>query len=335
VGQLCSPEDIREQLPCPSAASAIARQTALAVQAILKRDDHRLIIIMGPCSVHSVDGARDYARALKPVADAVSDSVLVIARCYVEKSRTGGGWLGMARDPFLNGSTGSEDGILQARKTMLAMLNEGMPIGTELVSPFLWRYWDDLVSWVSVGARGVESQGLRESAKALRVPCGFKNSKDGRLDSALYAIESAHSHGRSLTIGDDGRIEEITSDGNPYPHLILRGSDSGPNWRKARYAAAPMELLGLQAACIIDASHGNSRGKAKRQPAVARLACESSLRVPAIRGIMVESYLDEGFQRIIPGMPVSDRISVTDPCLGIDESIRLIEHLAAIKKSRS
>lgn len=334
MAALPSARELHERLPRPPAAAAIAQAARKAVEAILRREDDRLLLIMGPCSVHSLEGARAYARALKPAADAVSDRILVLARCYVEKSRTSGGWLGMARDPRLDGSAGAEEGVAQARLAMLAMLDEGMPLGTELVSPFLWRYWEDLISWASVGARGVESQGLREAAKAIQVPCGFKNGRDGRADSALNAIAAANGPGRALSVSDDGLASETQASGNPYPHLILRGGDRGPNWRKAPYAAAPMGLLGLKAACIVDASHGNSRSKAGRQPAVARLACELSNRVPSLRGIMVESYLEPGCQALKPGTVPSPGISVTDPCLGLEDSLRLIEQLASIKKGR-
>ncbi len=332
---LPGPGALRAALPLPPAAAELAGRGRRDALAVLSGADPRLLVVVGPCSVHDPDGAREYARELKPVADGLSGELLVVLRCYVEKSRTGGGWRGLARDPAMDNSLGTGTGLDLARSAFLAMLAEGLPVGTELVSPFLWPYWADALSWASVGARGVESQALREAAQALDCACGFKNGRDGRIDTALNAVEAASGPGTTLVIGEDGTLSERRVAANPFPHLILRGGDRGPNWRKAPAAAARLSALGLPPAIMVDASHGNSGRDPLRQGRVAMAALELRARGVPVRGIMLESYLEDGCQALEPGRRPSARLSVTDPCLGLEKTRRLLESLAlGARKSR-
>lgn len=332
---LPSPASLRAALPLPDAAAALVRRSRRAVIDALAGTDPRLLVVIGPCSVHDVDGAREYARAMKGLADETADSLLVVLRCYVEKSRTGNGWRGIARDPLPARGEGTASGLRSARAAVLAMLGEGVPVGAELVSPFLWPYWADGLSWASVGARGVESQALRECAQALPCACGFKNGRDGRLDAALNAAQAAAASGSALVTGDTGAVEEIAASGNPLPHVILRGGESSPNWRLAPRAAAALKALGLAQAIVVDASHGNSRRDPERQLGVALAALAMRARGTPVRGVMVESYLEGGRQELAAGRLPSARLSVTDPCLGLEASAELLRALARrIRKGR-
>ncbi len=328
-------------LPLPSALraeyplSAAGREAVLAsrrsIEGILRGRDRRLLLIIGPCSVHDEEGIYAYADFLREQARAYEGSIFIVLRCYMEKSRTGEGWKGLARDPFVSGAAGvAAAGLDKARRIMRTLADTGLPLATELASPYLWPYWIDTVSWASIGARGVESQALREAAQLLPCPCGFKNGRDGGLSNALTAIAVAYQPGVALACDlEDGRPAELLAPGNPLPHMILRGSDARPNWRKAPQAERLMRARGLEPAILIDASHGNSGKDPEKQLHVARGALGMRRRGVAIRGVMVESYLRQGRQDSAPGITPSPGLSLTDACLGIERSKALIADLAS------
>jgi 3-deoxy-7-phosphoheptulonate synthase len=298
---------------------------------ILRGKDRRLLLIIGPCSVHDENGAYAYADFLLEQARAFEEKLFIVMRCYMEKSRTGEGWKGMARDPSFGGAPGTAgEGLRKARRIMSAIADRGLPLATELASPYLWPYWIDTVSWASIGARGVESQALRETAQALPCPCGFKNGRDGGLLNALTASAVALRPGVALACGlEDGRPAETEAHGNPLPHVILRGSETRPNWRKAPELERLMRGQGLLPAMIIDASHGNSGKEPDKQRAVALGALRMRGKGIAIRGLMVESYLRQGRQAIESGILPAPELSLTDACLGLEKSSALIAELAA------
>ncbi|MBU0956637.1 MAG: 3-deoxy-7-phosphoheptulonate synthase, partial [Spirochaetes bacterium] len=243
---LPGPAALSAQTALSAAAARAATENRLAILSILQGRDRRLLVIIGPCSVHDPAEALDYAHWLLPFARRMQDCMLIAMRCYVEKSRTGAGWRGLARQPLpagimasgagsaTDGSTtlqaSPQSGIQAARAFLVQVAELGLPVAVEMVSPFLWPYWSDCVSWASVGARGVESQALREAASALPCACGFKNATDGSIDTALHAIQTAALPGPVLALHSaaaDSTLYELSSRGNPCPHLILRGGRQG------------------------------------------------------------------------------------------------------------
>jgi 3-deoxy-7-phosphoheptulonate synthase len=325
------PSALRAEYPLSSAGNGAVMAARRSVEDILRGRDRRLLLIIGPCSVHDEEGIHAYADFLREQARAYGDRIFFVLRCYMEKSRTGDGWKGLARDPDLSGASGlAAAGLAKARRIMSALADSGLPLATELASPFLWPYWIDTVSWASIGARGVESQALREAAQTLPCPCGFKNGRDGGLANALTAAAVAAQPGAALACGlEDGRPAELFAQGNPLPHVILRGSDDRPNWRRAPRLERLMAAQGLQPAILVDASHGNSGKDPERQREAARGALGLRRRGVAIRGVMVESYLRQGRQDLAPGAIPKPGLSLTDACLGLERSRALIADLAS------
>lgn len=325
------PSALRAEYPLSAAGREAVMAARRSIEDILRGRDRRLLLIMGPCSVHDEEEIYEYAAFLREQARAHEGSIFIVMRCYMEKSRTGEGWKGLARDPFVSGAAGmAAAGLDKARRIMRTLAESGLPLATELASPYLWPYWIDTVSWASIGARGVESQALREAAQTLPCPCGFKNGRDGDLANALTAAAVAAQPGAALACGlEDGRPAELYAPGNPLPHVILRGSDARPNWRKAPRLERLMAAQGLEPAILIDASHGNSGKDPERQWEAARGALGMRRRGVAIRGVMVESYLRQGRQDSAPGSKPLPGLSLTDACLGMERSRALIAELSS------
>lgn len=322
-------------MPLSAGAELAAASGRRAVAASLLGADPRPLVIIGPCSVHDRAETLDYGRRLAMAAEAHADELLVVMRCYVEKSRSGEGWRGMARDPALDGSGRAAEGVRAARALLVELAERtALPLAMELAGPFLWPYFIDALSWASAGARGVESPALREAAAALPCPCGFKNGRDGRIEAAVAAATVASKPGTALAVGEDGRLVEIAAPGNPLAHIILRGSDDRPNWRRAPEALRRLEAAGLRPALIIDASHGNSGKDPRRQASAALGAIRLRRRVPGIRGVMVESYLRTGCQAAGPRAGLMPGLSITDPCLGWEETEELLAALAKAARER-
>lgn len=330
MSPLPTPAELRTAAPLsPAARLAVAAGREAAVASLIGADPRPLVVV-GPCSVHDRAETLDYGRRLAEAASAHKPELLVVMRCYVEKSRSGEGWRGMARDPALDGGGRAADGVREARALLVELAERTrLPLAMELVGPFLWPYFIDALSWVSVGARGVESPALREAAAALPCPCGFKNGRDGRLETAVAAATVASKPGAALAVGDDGGLIELPAEGNPLPHIILRGADERPNWRRAPEALRRLTAAGLLPALIIDASHGNSGKDPRRQAAAALGAMRLRRRVPGIRGVMIESYLRTGCQAAGPRGGLRPGLSITDPCLGWEETRELLAALAA------
>lgn len=314
---LPTPAQLRERLPrTQTLAESIAEHRA-QVRATLEGTDPRLLVIVGPCSIHDPDAALEYAERLAGLCREVSDQLLLVMRAYVEKPRTTIGWKGLLYDPALDGSGDMAQGLALSRRLMLTMADMGLPLATELLQPLAASYLEDLLSWAAIGARTSESQIHREMVSGLALPVGFKNGTDGGLANACDAMRSAMHPHQHFGVDDLGRPALVETRGNLDTHLVLRGGHSGPNYHPEAVAAAREALAGqnLAARLIVDCSHANSGKNPARQPEVLdsviaqRVAGEESLR-----GVMLESHLFDGCQ------PLTDKleygVSITDGCLG-------------------
>jgi len=322
---LAVPEQLKAQLPLsPQLAQHIAHQRQ-SIQDILDGKDHRLLVITGPCSIHDEKSALEYAEKLKQLQHDVSDQILLVMRAYIEKPRTTVGWKGFLYDPNLDGSSDMQLGLERSRALYLKIIEMGLPISSEILSPMATAYFDDLLSWGAIGARTSESQIHREISSHMPYSIGFKNGTDGSIQIALDAIQSAsHSH-QFMGLSQSGLPSILNSAGNPKAHLILRGSNTGPNYALAEIekikAKSQMELPAL----VIDCSHGNSAKDPMQQPEVlARIVAERSHS--NVRGVMLESHLVDGNQKISNNMTYGQ--SVTDGCLGWEKTKTLLLDIA-------
>lgn len=322
---LAVPQQLKAQLPLsPQLAHHIAHQRQ-SIQDILDGKDHRLLVITGPCSIHDEKSALEYAERLKQLQHDVSDQILLVMRAYIEKPRTTVGWKGFLYDPNLDGSSDMQLGLERSRALYLKIIEMGLPISSEILSPMATAYFDDLLSWGAIGARTSESQIHREISSHMPYSIGFKNGTDGSIQIALDAIQSAsHSH-QFMGLSQSGLPSIINSAGNPKAHLILRGSNTGPNYALAEIekikAKSQMELPAL----VIDCSHGNSAKDPMQQPEVmARIVAERAHS--NVRGVMLESHLVDGNQKISKDMTYGQ--SVTDGCLGWEKTKTLLLNTA-------
>ncbi|WP_338473636.1 3-deoxy-7-phosphoheptulonate synthase [Pseudomonas sp. MS646] len=323
--RLPSSLQLKHQLPLTHALSQQVDAHRRAIRAILDGHDRRLLVIVGPCSLHDPKSALEYAANLARVAHEVSDSMLLVMRAYVEKPRTTVGWKGLAYDPGLDGSDDMAAGLTLSRELMREMLQLGLPVATELLQPMAASYFDDLLSWVAIGARTTESQIHREMASGLGMPVGFKNGTDGGVGIACDAMRSAaHAH-RHFGVDSQGHPAIIQTQGNPDTHLVLRGGHRGPNYDRDSVAQIHGDLtrLKIPARIMVDCSHANSGKDPLRQPQVFNDVLEQRLQGNrALIGMMLESHLFEGCQPLGPAMRYG--VSVTDGCLGWDATERLL-----------
>ena len=328
--RLPSASQLKQQLPLSDTLSARVHDQRETIRAILNGDDSRLLIVVGPCSIHDPQSALEYASNLAALSHELRDDMLLVMRAYVEKPRTTVGWKGLAYDPHLDGTDDMAHGLALSRELMLEMLRMGLPVATELLQPIAAGYFDDLLGWVAIGARTTESQIHREMASGLGMPVGFKNGTDGGVAIACDAMRSAaHSH-RHFGVDEQGHPAILLTPGNPDTHLVLRGGHSGPNYDRASVAKARagLEKSGIPSRVMVDCSHANSSKDPLRQPAVfddvlqQRLAGDNSLI-----GMMLESHLFEGCQPLGPNMRYG--VSVTDGCLGWDATERMLRTGAA------
>jgi 3-deoxy-7-phosphoheptulonate synthase len=314
---LPSPTDLRQRLPLSAALASQVQTQREAIRAVLDGSDPRLLVVVGPCSLHDPMSALEYADRLAALAPEVSDQLLLVMRAYVEKPRTTIGWKGLVYDPQLDGSGDMACGLELSRRLMLAMLERGLPVATELLQPLVAGYFDDLLGWAAIGARTSESQVHRELVSGLDLPVGFKNGTDGSLSIACDAMRSAAHPHQHFGVDGLGRPALVETDGNPDTHLVLRGGHSGPNHDAASVALAraSLEKQGIAARIMVDCSHANSGKDPLRQPAVLsdvldqRLAGDASLR-----GVMLESHLFDGCQALSAELRYG--VSITDGCLG-------------------
>ncbi len=314
---LPSPTDLRQRLPLSAALASQVQAQREAIRAVLDGSDPRLLVVVGPCSLHDPLSSLEYADRLAALAFDVSDQLLLVMRAYVEKPRTTIGWKGLVYDPQLDGSGDMAGGLDLSRRLMLAMLERGLPVATELLQPLVAGYFDDLLGWAAIGARTSESQVHRELVSGLDLPVGFKNGTDGSLSIACDAMRSAAHPHQHFGVDGLGRPALVETDGNPDTHLVLRGGHSGPNHDAASVAVAraSLEKQGIAARIMVDCSHANSGKDPLRQPAVLRDVLDQRLAGDAsLRGVMLESHLFDGCQALSAELRYG--VSVTDGCLG-------------------
>jgi 3-deoxy-7-phosphoheptulonate synthase len=338
VRPLISPAILEDELPLGDAGAAMIHQARRDVARVVLGQDDRLLVLAGPCSVHDPASARDYARQLAPLAERLSDELLVVMRVYFEKPRTVVGWKGLINDPGLDGSFQINRGLRLARQLLLDITALGLPIATEFLDTTLGQYYADLISWGAIGARTVESQIHRELASGLSMPVGFKNRTDGDLQVAVDAILSAQHPHCFPSLTHEGAPAVLTTSGNPHGHLVLRGgSRSGPNFDALHVAQAIglLQKAGAPSAVLVDCSHANSGKRFERQPEVAHdVAGQIAAGQRAIIGVMLESHLVGGAQSVVPGQALTYGQSITDGCLAFDETVPVLEALAQAVRSR-
>ena len=325
VFPLTSPKKLKEKFPVSKNAADTVIQTRNTIKRVLAGEERRLLMIVGPCSIHDPEAARDYALRLKKLAVEVSETILIVMRVYFEKPRTTVGWKGLINDPDLDGSHKINKGIELARKILLETNNLGLPCATETLDPITPQYLADLISWSAIGARTTESQTHREMASGLSMPVGFKNGTDGGLNVALNAMNSALQQHHFLGINPEGISSVIQTSGNPHVHLVLRGGNNGPNYDavSVHIAADALAYGGLPKAIMIDCNHANSGKDPSRQELVLR---NTIMQIKdgdqSIIGTMIESNINGGNQLIKPKMKYG--VSVTDACLDWENTHRII-----------
>jgi 3-deoxy-7-phosphoheptulonate synthase len=327
---LITPLALHDELPLSDQLAEAVVSGRQAVTDVLDGTDDRLLVVVGPCSVHDAKAALEYAQRLKPIAERLSDGLLVVMRVYFEKPRSTLGWKGLINDPDLDGSGDVNKGLRTARALLLEVLAQGLPVGCEFLDPITPQYIADTVGWGAIGARTVESQVHRQLSSGLSMPIGMKNRPDGSIGTAVDAIKAAAVPHVFTGIDHDGAPAILHTKGNPDCHLVLRGSDAGPNY-DADSVAGAQELLrkaGLAERVVIDASHGNSRKDHRRQPEVAKEIGEQvASGNKAIVGVMLESFLIEGRQELDPTRELTYGQSITDACMGWDTTEAVLTRL--------
>lgn len=309
------------------AADKLVAESRDAINKIIFGDDRRLLVVVGPCSIHDLKAGREYAEKLAVLAKEVEDRMLLVMRVYFEKPRTTVGWKGLIMDPKLDGTSDIPEGLRIARRFLLDVLELGLPTATELLDPITPQYIADLISWSAIGARTTESQTHRQMASGLSMPLGFKNGTDGGLTVAINAIEAASQPQTFLGIDNEGKANALTTKGNPNCHIVLRGGSGGPNYGADDVAVARDKLTqaGLIPAIMTDCSHANSSKDPARQPGVFAEIVRQSLIDPSVIGAMVESNLHHGNQKF--PQPIEDLkygVSITDGCIDWETTEKMI-----------
>jgi len=328
------PSAIKAELPMSKAAADTVLRSRRTLQNIIDGRDPRLFVVVGPCSIHDVRAAMEYAGRLKALADELQDALLIVMRVYFEKPRTTVGWKGLINDPDMDDSCDMEKGIRTARRLLLDLAGMGIPTATEALDPVMPQYMGDLISWTAIGARTTESQTHREMASGLSTPVGFKNGTDGGLQVALNALKSARQPHHFLGINQDGRSSVIHTRGNAYGHVVLRGGGGRPNYDSVCIAVTEKALrdAGLPPRIVVDCSHGNSNKDPSLQPLVARDCVEQVVNGNrSIIGLMLESHLHAGNQDIPPDRAqLRYGVSVTDGCIGWEDTDKVLREAAAL-----
>jgi 3-deoxy-7-phosphoheptulonate synthase len=336
IKELIPPSHVLREFPATPKAAEVAFNTRQAIHRILFGADDRLLVIIGPCSIHDAEAALEYARKLKREADRLKDDLLVVMRVYFEKPRTTVGWKGLINDPYLDNSFRINEGVRLARKLLWEINELGLPAGTEFLDMITPQYIADLISWGAIGARTTESQVHRELASGLSCPVGFKNGTDGNVRIAVDAIKAAQAPHHFLSVTKAGHSAIVSTRGNEDCHVILRGGKN-TNYDAESVAAACRDLAagGVPAKVMIDCSHANSRKQHRLQFDVARdVAAQLAAGEERIIGVMVESHLVEGRQDLVPGKTLEYGKSITDACIGWEDSVQVLDLLAEGVRSR-
>lgn len=336
VGSLITPQPLADEFPISNQVAENVTASRKRIEKILSGQDPRLLVIIGPCSIHDIDAALEYASKLNVLRERYQDRLEIVMRTYFEKPRTVVGWKGLISDPNLDNSCQVNTGIRLARKLLIDVNQLGLATATEFLDMVTGQYIADLISWGAIGARTTESQIHREMASALSCPVGFKNGTDGNINIAIDAIRAAKAQHMFLSPDKNGQMTIYQTSGNPHGHIIMRGGKQ-PNYSAGDIADACDKLrkFELPEHLVIDFSHGNCQKIHRRQLDVARdIAQQIVDGSTAISGVMAESFLIEGTQKIIPQQPLTYGQSITDPCLGWDDTEQLCEILAQAIDSR-
>ncbi len=315
---LVTPDELRQRYPRSENCSQTIENGRAAVEAILDGKDKRLLAVVGPCSIHDVDTAKDYAKKLLALREKVSDRIELVMRVYFEKPRTTVGWKGLINDPNLDDSFDIDSGLAKARELLVWLAELGMPTGTEALDPISPQYLSDLFTWSAIGARTTESQTHREMSSGLSTAVGFKNGTDGGLEVALNAMQSAANPHSFLGIDSRGKVTVLKTKGNAYGHVILRGGNDGPNYDSVNVAIAEeaMDKAKLPRRIMIDCSHANANKDHARQPLVAQNVAEQlAAGNGSIIGIMLESHINAGNQSLKDPKDLAYGVSITDACI--------------------
>ena len=330
---LVSPAALRDTVGVSEALQDRVAETREAIENILDRTDHRLMVVVGPCSIHDVNAAMEYAQKLKHLAEQVDDTLLLVMRVYFEKPRTTVGWKGLINDPHLDDSFDIEAGLTIGRSLLKDIQQLGLPTATEALDPITPQYLQDLISWSAIGARTTESQTHREMASGLSSAVGFKNGTDGGLEVAVNAMKSVCNPHRFLGINSEGKVSVFETRGNRYGHVVLRGGTAGPNYNSQHIALCEeaLDKAGLPANIMVDCSHANTEKKPERQPLVAADVTEQIVAGNrSIIGLMLESNLRAGNQKIPSNLEELEYgVSVTDGCIDWETTESLLLDIAA------
>ena len=337
VSSLTTPANLIERLPLEPALAEVVVRGRADTHAILQGTDDRLLVVVGPCSVHDAGAALDYARRLSVKAEELGEDLCVEMRVYFEKPRTTTGWKGLINDPHLDGSGDVDTGLRTARELLLEVLALGLPIGCEFLDPITPQYISDTVAWGAIGARTTESQVHRQLGSGLSMPVGFKNRTDGNVQVAVDAVRAAAATHSFAGVDHSGTPAILHTTGNPDGHVILRGGSGEPNYGPAGVQAALAKLRGAALAerLVIDASHDNSAKDHARQPLVAaQIGEQVAGGSHAIVGVMLESFLVAGRQNVADGHELTYGQSITDACMDWDATVGVLEGLAAAARDR-
>ncbi|HYT61582.1 MAG TPA: 3-deoxy-7-phosphoheptulonate synthase [Haliangiales bacterium] len=330
IVRLLPPRALKDEFPMTERANQTVVEGREVVKRILRREDPRLLVVVGPCSIHDLDGALEYARKLNCLREQLAGQFSIVMRVYFEKPRTTIGWKGLINDPHLDGSYDIETGLKKARRLLLQITGMGLPAATEFLDPIVPQYLADLVSWAAIGARTTESQTHREMASGLSMPVGFKNATDGSLQIAVDAMTSARTPHSFLGIDQDGVTSIIRTTGNPHGHVVLRGGRLEANYDPESIASAIVTLqkAGLPPVLMVDCSHANSGKQHARQEEVWKSVLhQRAAGNTALIGLMVESYLEEGSQPIPKRLEdLRHCVSITDACIGWETTERMLRH---------
>ena len=337
VRPLISPALLLDELPVSPAVQSLVERSRAEISDVLHGRDDRLVVVVGPCSIHDHEQAIAYARQLKVTADALRDDLVIVMRVYFEKPRTTVGWKGYINDPRLDGSFRINEGLRRARELLLEISDMGLPTGTEFLDLLSPQYIADLIAWGAIGARTTESQSHRQLASGLSSPIGFKNGTDGGIQVAADAIVAAQAKHAFMGLTKMGMAAIFETRGNDDAHVILRGGKSGPNYDSTSIQAccAALRKAGLREQVMVDCSHANSNKSHLRQVDVAHdVAAQLLSGESRIMGLMIESHLEEGRQDLLEGVPLKRGVSITDACLGWSQTEPLLQSLAHAVRQR-
>jgi 3-deoxy-7-phosphoheptulonate synthase len=337
IRPLVPPEILQEELPLPAASARVVFRTRQETSAILHGKNDRLLVVVGPCSIHAAEAALEYSRRLADLASGMSNDLLIVMRVYFEKPRTTVGWKGLINDPNLDGSFAVNHGLRIARQLLLDVIAQDLPAGCEFLDPITPQFIADLVTWGAIGARTTESQVHRNLTSGLSMPVGFKNGTSGDIQIALDAMKAAAYPHQFMSVTEQGVAAIVVTRGNRDTHLILRGGESGPNYdpEHVRRALAGLTKSGAEPRLMIDASHGNSGKDYRRQPDVVdSVASQIAGGETGIVGVMLESFLADGRQELTDRAALTYGQSITDSCMGWEMTVPVLQRLADAVRAR-